>query len=231
MGVVQASPIDAKNALSTNVTAINELKSRWLFDLKPDNVPKRLRSTVFDKKSKVIVKGLLREETGDIKNCCKLMKDRMDFCWRMPGLSDTHCKKEDKEYDACRINIGRSAEGLPWMACYVEGPMEEITTSDAAAMRCLIDERTRRESFCFPMAGSPCAAGYTGQMKIGQGQGGWGDGPISAEASRTYQAAADSLVGTKRLIPDLYLWTVDDQWHQSGGMDFDNAFIRPYVII
>ena len=107
----------------------------------------------------------------------------------------------DDDLPSCRLNAGKSKDGHNFMACYEQGS-EEIFDFDIEAMKCIINLHYLQPDKCIDIKGSVCANGYGGGLM--RGQMGWWDtkgvshqNKISAQDSRTLQAAAESMNGIK----------------------------------
>lgn len=113
------------------------------------------------------------------------------------GNPDPTCCMDS--HSGCLFNSGKTDEGQLWQACYYPGT-EQIFDYDVAAMDCIINLHYTQEDACIDVAGSMCANGYGGGLM--RGQMGWAGknqkaDQISAQDSRTFQAAAASMANVK----------------------------------
>ncbi|KAL9104391.1 MAG: hypothetical protein Q9163_000649 [Psora crenata] len=154
-----------------------------------------------------------------IRTCCTVHAELYEGCLQRFWKSKKSCHRHLEDWASCRLNIGASAEGKNWMACYHIGELEK-TVQDTAAMRCIIDQHYRQEHKCISIKNSPCEAGYEGVLTKGRYS--RGDDPVSAQCSRTLQAAADSMAGIKTDKKAITLWTTNDQWTVSQDLIFDS---------
>ena len=199
----------------SNATHIDQLDPR---DIEPGSpVDLIMQNNAF-----ASVRDLLPQQYPKRNHPCRGIWEDYQNCVYAYGKDS--CAGVLHKAQSCRISIGRAKEGTRWMAGYYTNGDVEITTQDTGAMHCIIDLHFRKKRDCISIADRPCSWESRGQkISVGKSEMGWGAGPISMQASRTFQAATDALLGVKKSYPDVYLWTMDSTWDCSSIIDFDRT--------
>ena len=189
-----------------------------------------VQSFLKTRKEKVI-KGFLPWQMP-IENCCFAYHTSLEFCLTekaQPKDPDHLCRTEAERYLSCRVNMGNSAEGKHWLACYHNEPRQEtvnkaITAEDIDEMKCFIDYHWRYGPIyhedCVGV-NSVCAETYMGPIRKARYP--WElriwpwhhYHPISAQCSRTMQGAVESYGGVMVENYLLVVWALEHDGDRS----------------
>ena len=209
---VNASPTGLSDPTGANTTEIAHYRL----------VPRQLLSKLFVDKLPFTIANYASKEVMPweipVDSRCTVWKEYYNMCRAEFWMSEEKCEPWLDVFRNCRVKVGYSKEKQRWMACYSAGPLEQ-TVKDTAAMRCIIDLHYRQRHLCISIKGTPCEAGYDGMLRRGQFT--HRKKQISAQCSRTMQAAADSVLGAKTDGGEIRLWALNHRWRKSEDMVFD----------